>query len=408
MRILSVILLLLHLNILTICVRKSGVYMDNGFDQTIVHEVLSDKERVELEQEMLNLLGLPEKPQHTRRKLPPVKRSAPLFLMSVYKIIDEDGYAKSNNINITDFDVFDITGQDLTSVNNSDTIISFAAQSHRGPGGMNIDRVKRLWFDVTQVSSDDEIINAELRLYRTVKNLKVRRNQGLITISVHRIVRNDEGKKEFLFVDAITTTEKDGWVVFNITESLNYWVHNPKGNRGLYLAVHAHDGRDQEIRPEEVGIVGFRGDIEKQPFMVGYFKRRSQRRIFKRKTEFSPSYGNSMFEDIVSRRKPSACKRVALYVSFKELNWHNWVIAPAGYDAYYCHGECSFPLHSDMNATNHAIVQTLVNLMDPSRTPKPCCTPSKLRSYSVVYMQGEDNFVMKTWDNMAVESCGCH
>lgn len=39
----------------------------------------------------------------------------------------------------------------------------------------------------------------------------------------------------------------------------------------------------------------------------------------------------------------------------------DWVIAPQGYSAYYCEGECSFPLDSCMNATNHAIVQSLVS-----------------------------------------------
>ena len=38
----------------------------------------------------------------------------------------------------------------------------------------------------------------------------------------------------------------------------------------------------------------------------------------------------------------------------------DWIIAPEGYAAYYCDGECAFPLNSYMNATNHAIVQTLV------------------------------------------------
>lgn len=38
----------------------------------------------------------------------------------------------------------------------------------------------------------------------------------------------------------------------------------------------------------------------------------------------------------------------------------DWIIAPEGYAAYYCEGECAFPLNSYMNATNHAIVQTLV------------------------------------------------
>lgn len=38
----------------------------------------------------------------------------------------------------------------------------------------------------------------------------------------------------------------------------------------------------------------------------------------------------------------------------------DWIIAPEGYAASYCDGECSFPLNAHMNATNHAIVQTLV------------------------------------------------
>lgn len=43
------------------------------------------------------------------------------------------------------------------------------------------------------------------------------------------------------------------------------------------------------------------------------------------------------------------------------LHPQDWVIAPQGYSAYYCEGECSFPLDSCMNATNHAILQSLVS-----------------------------------------------
>lgn len=48
----------------------------------------------------------------------------------------------------------------------------------------------------------------------------------------------------------------------------------------------------------------------------------------------------------------------------------DWIIAPEGYAAYYCEGECAFPLNSYMNATNHAIVQTLVSNHE-SREQKP-------------------------------------
>ena len=43
--------------------------------------------------------------------------------------------------------------------------------------------------------------------------------------------------------------------------------------------------------------------------------------------------------------------------------FQDWIIAPDGYEAYYCHGECSFPLNSHMNATNHAIVQVFTSAL---------------------------------------------
>lgn len=86
----------------------------------------------------------------------------------------------------------------------------------------------------------------------------------------------------------------------------------------------------------------------------------------------------------------------------------DWIIAPDGYDAYYCSGECNFPLNAHMNATNHAIVQTLVHLVSPGKVPKPCCAPTKLSPISVLYFLDESNVILKKYKNMVVKSCGCH
>lgn len=53
----------------------------------------------------------------------------------------------------------------------------------------------------------------------------------------------------------------------------------------------------------------------------------------------------------------------------------DWIIAPEGYAAFYCDGECSFPLNAHMNATNHAIVQTLVGIL---QSVQHMCTTIKL------------------------------
>ena len=104
----------------------------------------------------------------------------------------------------------------------------------------------------------------------------------------------------------------------------------------------------------------------------------------------------------------AGCQKRVLRVSFRDLNWQDWIIAPDGYEAFYCHGECSFPLNSHMNATNHAIVQTLVHLMKPEDVPKPCCAPTKLSGISVLYFDESSNVILKKYRSMVVKSCGCH
>lgn len=110
----------------------------------------------------------------------------------------------------------------------------------------------------------------------------------------------------------------------------------------------------------------------------------------------------------------------------------DWIIAPEGYAAYYCEGECAFPLNSYMNATNHAIVQTLVSHRDrtrvggcrplsdvsnasfqvhfinPDTVPKPCCAPTQLHAISVLYFDDSSNVILKKYRNMVVRACGCH
>lgn len=61
-----------------------------------------------------------------------------------------------------------------------------------------------------------------------------------------------------------------------------------------------------------------------------------------------------------------------------------------------------------MNATNHAIVQTLVNLMSPLKIPKPACAPSKMGHQSVLFFLEDNNVILKKYKNMVVKSCGCH
>lgn len=403
--------------------RHSGLYIDNGQDQTIIHRLTTKQEKLALEHEILKLLGFPAKPKTISDKGPLLKRSAPKFLLNIYKnALAKPTQGKQNKSD--ERAEFDLSRQELLTIDQSDVIITFAAQqSHQGAGGKP-DRVKRIWFDVSAISEDEQMTSAELRLYRgsEAKNLK---NRGAFTITVYRVTRTKDGVRKMEFVDSANSTAgQHGWITLNVTESLRHWMTNIGDNKGLYLSVNPIDRSDHEIRPEDIGIVGFKGDFERQPFMAGFFKSSGLKQMrvgqtslnsldleSKRNIRSDASNVGDLLRNHyrMQNEKPiKSCGIRTLYVSFKDLQWQDWIIAPEGYDAYFCNGECKFPLNKHMNATNHAIMQTLVHLLQPHTVPKPCCTPTQLYSISVLYFLDENNVILKKFRDMVVRGCGCH
>lgn len=109
--------------------RMSGLYVDNGFDQTVVHRVISQREKREVEHEILNLLGLPDRPRTNFNWPTQVKRSAPKFLLDIYKnALGEDEEDKSATHHRRSSE-FDLSRQDLKAIDQSDAIVTFAAHS---------------------------------------------------------------------------------------------------------------------------------------------------------------------------------------------------------------------------------------------------------------------------------------
>ena len=100
------------------------------------------------------------------------------------------------------------------------------------------------------------------------------------------------------------------------------------------------------------------------------------------------------------------CRRHPLYVDFKDVGWNKWIVAPSGYDAFFCLGECRFPLADHMNSSSHAMVQTLVNSVNGA-VPKACCVPTALSPIAMLYLDQHDRVVLKNYQDMVVEGCGC-
>ncbi|XP_053207411.1 bone morphogenetic protein 2-A-like [Panonychus citri] len=107
------------------------------------------------------------------------------------------------------------------------------------------------------------------------------------------------------------------------------------------------------------------------------------------------------------KNRKTTCRRNSLYVDFSEVGWNDWIVAPLGYQAFYCVGECPYVLNDSHNATNHAIVQNLVNSFTPNKVQKSCCVPTELSSISILYVDEHGKVVLKNYQDMVVEACGC-
>ena len=78
------------------------------------------------------------------------------------------------------------------------------------------------------------------------------------------------------------------------------------------------------------------------------------------------------------------CKLHSYRVSFQELGWDHYIIAPHRYNPRFCKGDCPRILHYGYNSPNHAIVQTVINDMGAGEVPAPSCVPYRYKPMSVL------------------------
>ncbi|XP_026869440.2 bone morphogenetic protein 6 [Electrophorus electricus] len=396
---------------------------NNEVHSSPMHPRLWTREKKEMQKEILSILGLPHRPRPHQWN--GKYNSAPLFMLDLYNTINSEKENEVDGILDQYKSMFTTQGpplptfQDNAYLNDADMVMSFVnlveydreLSPHRR-------HHKEFKFNLSQIPEGEAVTAAEFRIYKECVSSAFRNETFLL--SVFQVVGDhpDRDADLFLLESRQLWATEEGWLEFDITATSNLWIMSPNHNLGLQISVETSSG--QNFSPREAGLVGWSGALERQPFMVAFFKvsevhirtarstgkRRQQSR--NRSTHPQEVPKGPGHTDYNSSDQKTACKKHELYVSFRELGWQDWIIAPEGYAANYCDGECSFPLNAHMNATNHAIVQTLVHLMNPENVPKPCCAPTKLHAISVLYFDDNSNVILKKYKNMVVRACGCH
>uniref|UniRef100_A0A3B3CXE8 Bone morphogenetic protein 5 n=1 Tax=Oryzias melastigma TaxID=30732 RepID=A0A3B3CXE8_ORYME len=387
---------------------------DNHVHSSFIYRRLRNHERREIQREILSILGLPHRP----RPFSPGKQasSAPLFMLDLYNAMAHAGYSRVTPpyraAPLLGHSPSLRTAHDTNFLNDADMVMSFVNLVEKDKDFSQQRRhFKEFRFDLTQIPDGEAVTAAEFRIYKDRSH--ARYENITLKVTIYQVIKEYQNKDaETFLLDSKNIQASDGgWLVFDITATSNHWVMNPQQNLGLQLCVETLDGRSINIKA--AGIIGRNGPQSKQPFLVAFFKAsgvllRSVRAAGGKKKNQNRNKSNNRQDSSNYNISMSPCKKHELYVSFRDLGWQDWIIAPEGYAAFYCDGECSFPLNAHMNATNHAIVQTLVHLMFPDNVPKPCCAPTKLNAISVLYFDDSSNVILKKYRNMVVRSCGCH
>ncbi|KAF5294025.1 hypothetical protein FQA39_LY13579 [Lamprigera yunnana] len=276
----------------------------------------------------------------------------------------------------------------------------------------------RLKFDISSIPAGEKVKAAELTINKDVihwisqdgESVQEYYQQILVNEVIRPGIKGKEGPIVRLVDSKTVDTRCGGFVSLDVLPAVERWLETTSSNHGLVVYI-AGFGKNKTQPVRHLRIRRNVGESDsiwsaKQPLLFTYTddgknkqltgdalaQKRSRRAMNKK-----------------HRRKDmrETCKRHPMYVDFNEVGWSDWIVAPPGYDAYYCHGDCNFPLAEHLNTTNHAIVQTLVNSVSPSKVPKACCVPTQLNAISMLYLDEENKVVLKNYKEMAVVGCGC-
>lgn len=349
--------------------------------------VLDEGALAAVEQQLLAIMGLPKRPAPSPAPRPPVP--APMRLL----------YENS------------VTAIPRAAVN---TVRSFHHQPSRLDDRFPDDHRFRLFFNLSAVPSDENARGADIVLQRRIGTAG---RQRLMIYDIVKPGRKGRTAPILRLLDSVPLSPGEEAVTADALGAARRWLDDPKNNHGLLVRVIEEDERGSDAREPHVRVRRKASETESdwnqsRPLLLLYTED-SRAREAREKGETPISRMRRATQRrghrAHHRRKEAReiCQRRPLFVDFQDVGWSDWIVAPQGYEAYYCQGDCPFPLADHLNSTNHAIVQTLVNSVNPASVPKACCVPTQLSSISMLYLDDLNNLVLKYYQEMSVVACGC-
>ncbi|CAI5695061.1 growth/differentiation factor 6-A [Oreochromis niloticus] len=324
-----------------------------------------------------------------------------------------------------DFDVSDRAGA-------ANTVTSFVDQGRDPPSW---ESGQRYIFDLSSLARMEELVEAELRIHRKPPaDLRPALTSGGNLYHIRLYSCSSERQ----LLDSRTVEVLGGglprWEVFDVWSGMKAHLRNPSEPPQACFQLLAFSELTNKVAdPLVLGLGRTPCPPQEKALLVAFWHTDTADSLFGEVTRRMKSGGFSLLKPpkripkhvkknrrhrqrALSKRsfggaaragRRSRCSRKPLHVNFRDLGWDDWIIAPLDYEARRCDGTCDFPLRAHLEPTNHAVIQTLMNSMDPDLSPPSCCVPSSLSPISILYIDSAGSVVYKQYDNMVVESCGC-
>ncbi|XP_029282684.1 inhibin subunit beta Ab [Cottoperca gobio] len=250
-------------------------------------------------------------------------------------------------------------------------------------------------FDISKEGGGSLVVE-QANVWIFLKMSKGIRVKGKVALRLHHA----DDEKEDCVSEKMVDTRRSGWHTLAVSRSVQTLLDGGSSLLGLRVScpLCTEAGASPILMPAVGEQAGGR-DQSHRPFLMVVLRageEATQRRV-KRGLECDG--------------KIRVCCKRQFYVNFKDIGWNDWIIAPSGYHANYCQGDC--PNHmASFSGSSLSFHSTVINHYrmrgySPFQNIKSCCVPTRLRAMSMLYYNEEQKIIKKDIQNMIVEECGC-
>ncbi|XP_017588081.1 PREDICTED: nodal homolog [Corvus brachyrhynchos] len=298
-----------------------------------------------------------------------------------------------------------------------------------------------LSFDMSSLSRSQEVSLAQLRVRLPGPSRAHNVSLDIYHSQRHRC-RGDGTCAHQLFLGTVAgspSATQASWKVFEVTNLLRSWLHQAvvaghhsptgrgqwevRGSAAPATTAPRDTGHGDPVLPQDVAdrvlLLVFSKDkspgdhslirtAETSKYIMrdssqGVGMRRHRRnRMEKQRIKVSDAAAATARE-----QGRALCRRVDMVVDFEQTGWGSWIVYPKKYNAYRCEGLCPSPVDETFKPTNHAYIQSLLQLYKPNQVPCPACSPVKMSPLSMLYYE-RGEIVVRHHEDMIIEECGCN